>query len=385
MSDSNKVYRAFRYRIYPNRAQQQTLAVQFGHARFVYNWGLATRKAHYHEHGKGLGYYELKRQLTQLKHTPAFEWLQEADSQVLQAKLEDLDHAYRNFFEKRAGYPRFKARKHEQKIRYPQRFKLNGNRIYLPKVGWVKVVFHRPLAGTPKNVTVTKTKSGNYFVSIQCELEADPHPHGTGEIGVDLGLKHFAVLSNGEKIEHPQYLRHSEQRLKQHQRQLSRKQKGSANWEKARLKLAREAEHVANQHKEFLDKLSYDLAKRYHTVRIENLNVCGMLRNHKLAKSISDSGWGMFGRMLEYKAADCQRIDRFYPSSKTCSVCGYINEKLQLQHRFWTCSKCKTEHDRDINAAINIQAAPTVGVTGRDTPVESVSDGDGLRATRSAR
>jgi putative transposase len=213
----------------------------------------------------------------------------------------------------------------------------------------------------------------------------DSRPHGTGEIGVDLGLKHFAVLSSGQKVEHPQYLRQSEQRLKRHQRQLSRKQKGSANREKVRLKLAREAEHVANQRKDFLDKLSHELAKQYHTVKIENLNVCGMLRNHSLAKSISDSGWGMFGEMLDYKAARCRRIDRFYPSSKTCSVCGYINDKLQLQHRFWTCPQCKTEHDRDVNAATNIQAAPTVGATGRYTPVESMSDGNGLRATRSAR
>ncbi|MCI0713509.1 MAG: transposase [Chloroflexi bacterium] len=377
--------RAFRYPIYPNAEQQQALAVQFGHARFVYNWGLAIRKAHYHKHGQDIGFYELKRQLTQLKHTPGFDWLREADSQVLQAKIEDLDRAYQNFFEKRAGYPRFKSRKGEQKIRYPQRFKFDGNHIYLPKVGWVKAVFHRPLAGTPKNVTVTKTKSGNYFVSVQCEMKNDSRPHGRGEIGIDLGLKHFAVLSSGEKIEHPQVLRKAEQKLKRLQRQLSRKQKGSANREKARLRLARTAEQVANQRRDFLDKLSHNLAKQYHTVKIENLNVSGMLKNHKLAKSISDSGWGMFGRMLEYKAADCQRIDRFYPSSKTCSVCGFHNQKLQLQHRFWTCPTCKTEHDRDHNAAINILKQPTAGAAGRHTPVESVSDGDGFRATRNAR
>ncbi|MCI0713466.1 MAG: transposase [Chloroflexi bacterium] len=372
MADSNKTHRAFRYRIYPNTEQQQVLAVQFGHARFVYNWGLATRKAYYHQHGTGIDHYALKRQLTQLKHTPGFEWLGEADSQVLQAKLDDLDRAYQNFFEKRAGYPRFKSRKGEQKIRYPQRFKFDGNRIYLPKVGWVKAVFHRPLTGTPKTVTVTKTKSGNYFVSVQCEMETDSRPQGQGEIGIDLGLKHFAVLSSGEKIESPQYLRQSEAKLKRLQRQLSRKQKGSANREKARLKLARQVEHVANQRKDFLDKLSHDLAKQYHTIKIENLNVCGMLKNHKLAKSISDSGWGMFGRMLAYKAADCQKIDRFYPSSKTCSVCGFRNKQLQLQHRFWRCPACKTEHDRDINAAINILNQPTAGAAGRQTPVESV-------------
>lgn len=374
--------RAFKYRLYPNIEQQHALAIQFGHARYAYNWGLATRKAYYKEHGEGLSFYELKRLLTDLKRDSEYEWLKGADSQVLQAKIEDLDRAYTHFFEKRAKYPKFKTRKGEQSIRYPQRFKFDGNRIYLPKVGWVKAVFHRPLEGTPKNVTVTKTKSGKYFVSIQCEVEYSTHQYGEGEIGVDLGLTHFAILSNGDRKDHPQYLRKSERKLKRLQRRHAKKAKGSQNREKARMKLARQHERVAHQRKDYLDKLSCELARQYHTVKIENLNVCGMLKNHSLAKSISDSGWGMFGRMLAYKAALCERIDRFYPSSKTCSVCGYINHDLQLHHRFWTCPKCGTEHDRDINSAVNIKAAPTAGVAGRNTPVEIVSDDVGLRSTR---
>jgi putative transposase len=380
--------RAFKYRLYSNVEQQHALAVQFGHARFVYNWGLTTQKAYYEQHGKGLNFYDLKRRLTDLKRTPEHAWLRVADSQVLQAKLEDMDRAYTHFFEKHAKYPKFKTRNGTQTIRYPQRFKLESNRIYLPKVGWVKVVFHRPLEGTPKNVTVTKTKSGKYFVSIQCEVMADcsnppsARQYGEGEVGVDLGLTHFAILSNGEKVDHPHYLRQSERQLKRLQRKLSKKVKGSANRAFSRLALAREAEHVANQRKDFLDKLSCRLAKQYRTVKIENLNVCGMLKNHTLAKSISDSGWGMFGRMLEYKAVLCERIARFYPSSKTCSVCGYLNKDLELQHRFWTCPKCKTEHDRDVNSAVNIKEAPTVGATGRNTPVEIVSDGVGRPPTR---
>lgn len=356
---------AFRYRIYPTSDQEQVLTIQFGHARFVYNWGLATRKAYYAEHGKGLGFYTLKRMLTQLKHTTGYEWLNQCHSQVLQAKIEDLDKAYSNFFAGKAGYPRFKKARDEQKIRYPQGFKFQDNRIYLPKVGWVKVVLHRETAGTLNSVTVTKTKSGQYFVSVQCTLAANPRSHGEGVVGVDLGLKHFAVLSTGEKVEHPQYLRQAEEQLQRLQRQLSRKVKGSANWEKARLRLARKAQQVTNQREDFLHKLSHRLAKSYHTVRIENLNVAGMLRNHTLAKSISDSGWRTFRAMLDYKAATCERIERFYPSSKTCSRCGYINDKLQLQDRFWTCPKCKAEHDRDINAAVNIAAAPTVGTAER--------------------
>lgn len=356
---------AFRYRLYPTVEQEQTLAVQFGHARFAYNWGLATRKAYYAEQGKGLDFYTLKRMLTQLKRMPSFEWLNKCHSQVLQAKIEDLDKAYRNFFAGKGGYPRFKKARDEQTIRYPQKVKFRDNRIYLPKLGWVKAVFHREIAGTVNSVTVTKTKSGLYFVSVQCTLEATPRLHGEGVVGVDLGLKHFAVLSTGEKVEHPQYLRQSEEQLRRLQRKLSRKVKGSANWEKARLRLARKAEQVANQRGDFLHKLSNRLATTYHTVRIENLNVAGMLRNHALAKSISDSGWRTFRRMLEYKAAACERIDRFYPSSKTCSRCGYVNQKLQLHHRFWTCPTCQTEHDRDINAAVNIAVAPTAGTAGR--------------------
>jgi putative transposase len=374
--------RAFKYRLYPNIEQQHALAIQFGHARYAYNWGLATRSAYYKEHGKGLSFFELKRMLTELKHDPEHEWMKGADSQVLQAKIEDLDRAYTNFFEGRAKYPKFKTRKGTQSIRYPQRFKFEGNRIYLPKIGWVKTVFHRPMEGTPKNVTVLKTKSGKYFVSIQCEVEFSTRQYGGGEVGVDLGLTHFAILSDGRKIEHPQYLRKSERKLKRLQRRHSKKVRGSQNREKSRVKLARQYERIANQRKDFLDKLSCQLAREYHTIRIENLNVCGMLKNHKLAKSISDSGWGMFGRMLDYKAALVERIDRFYPSSKTCSVCGNIHKELQLHHRFWTCLKCGTEHDRDINAAVNIKAAPTAGVAGRNKPVEIVSDDVGLRSTR---
>jgi putative transposase len=377
--------RAFRYRLYPNPEQQRARAAQFGQARYAYNWGLATRKAHYKEHGKGLSCFELKRMLTELKRDPEHEWLRDADSQGLQAKIEDLDRACTNFFEGRAQYPKFKSRQQAQSIRYPQRFKFDGNRIYLPKVGWVKAVFHRPLEGTPTSVTVTKTKSGNSCVSILCEGMYSARPQGEEMVGIDLGLTHFAILSNREKVEHPQDLRKAERRLKRLQRRRSKKAKGSSNREKARLALAREAEGVANQRRDFLDKLSHQLAKQYHTIKMENLNVCGMLKNHKLAKSIRDSGWGMFGRMLDYKAANCERIDRFYPSSKKCSCCGYINKDLKLHHRFWVCPKCKTEHDRDVNGAVNIQAAPTVGATGRHTPVEIGSDGHGRPPTRSGQ
>lgn len=382
------LHKAFRYRLYPNQAQVAALTLQFGHARFVYNWAVATRQEYYRRQGHNLPYFELKRRLTALKHEPEYAWLQEADSQVLQAKVQDLDQAYQNFFGQRARYPHFKSRKGVQSIRYPQRFKFNGNRVYLPKVGWVKVVLHRPLEGTPKNLTVSKTKSGEYYVSVQCAVEAEI-PVNTGPtVGVDLGLQHFATLSTGEKIAHPQYLRQSERRLRRLQRQFARKRQGSRNQDKARRRLARQYEHVARQRADFLHKLSHRLVTAYSVVKLEDLHVAGMVKNHTLAKAISDSGWGAFGRMCAYKApwygAVVAWVDRFYPSSKTCHVCGWVNKDLELSHRIWTCAGCGAVHDRDHNAALVLALAPTVGATGRYTPGEIASAAGGsLPAPRS--
>lgn len=360
------VLKAFRYRIYPNPAQQHSLAVQFGHARFAYNFALAARRDHYKQHGKGLNYYATAALLKGLKQGEDHTWLKDADAQVIQQKLMDLDRAYVNFFEHRAKYPKFKTKHAAQSIRYPQRFKFNGNRIFLPKVGWVKIVLHRALEGTPKNVTVTKTKSGEYYASVQCQMQVEkPIQNDMPAVGIDLGLKHFAVLSTGEKIDHPKYLRQAEKRLARLQRRLSRKQKGSANRNKARLLVARQHETVARQRQDFLHKLSFRMVTEYGLVKLETLNVRGMVRNHSLAKSISDSGWGTFGRMCEYKApwhgSVVLRAGRFFPSSKTCSTCGVVFEGLTLADRAWTCEACGTEHDRDVNAAINLLNAPTAG------------------------
>ena len=223
------IRKAFRYRLYPNTEQQKKLAVQFGHARFVWNWGLHLRKTTYQETGKGIPYHQLAGKLVELKGTPEAEWLKEANSQALQQKLQDLDRAYTNFFAKRARFPRFKSKRDNQSIRYPQRFKFSDACAYLPKVGWVKAVFHRPLEGKAKNVTVSKTKTGKYFASVQCEIEIpEPLPHHS-EVGIDLGLKSFLVTSAGEKIDHPRYLQKAEKCL------LSRRLKGSKGRERARV------------------------------------------------------------------------------------------------------------------------------------------------------
>ena len=372
------VQKAFRYRVYPSSAQQHSLAVQFGHARFVYNWALAARRDHYKQHGTGLNYYATATLLESLKRSEDHAWLKEADSQVLQQKLIDLDRAFVNFFEHRAKFPRFKQKHAPQSIRYPQRFKFNGNRIYLPKVGWVKIVLHRPLEGTPKNVTVSKTKSGEYYASVQCAMQVEPPIQSDlPAVGIDLGLQHFAVLSTGEKIAHPQYLRQAEKRLARLQRRLSRKQKGSANRRKARIRFARQSETIARQRQDFLQKFSYRMVTEHGLVKLETLNVKGMVRNHRLAKSVSDSGWGMFGRLCEYKApwhgSVVLRVGRFFPSSKTCHVCGVVYDGLTLADRVWTCEACGTEHDRDVNAAINLLKAPTAGAAASNACGDRVS------------
>ena len=360
------ICKTFRYRIYPNSEQETLLSIQFGHARFVWNWGLSLRQSTYKETGKGIGFYDLKRCMTELKRQQETEWLKEADSQVLQGKIEDLDRAYKNFFQKRAKYPRFKSKRGNQSIRYPQRFKFSEKAIYLPKVGWVKAVFHRLLEGKAKNVTVSKTKTGKYFASIQCETEiAEPVIHN-GEIGIDLGIKSFLVTSEGEKIDNPEHLQKAEKRLIRLQRTLSMRKKGSSGREKTRILLARQHEKVTNQRADFLHKLSRSLVDRYGLIGMEDLNVRGMVKNRKLAKAISSAGWGAFRLMLAYKGewygSFVHQINRFYSSSKTCSVCGHALSELGLSVREWNCPACGTSLDRDTNAAINILNETRAGV-----------------------
>lgn len=383
------VRKAFRYRIYPTTEQEQVLAVQFGHARFVWNWALALRKQAYQETGKGISYYDLKRRATALKSQSETEWLREADSQVLQAKIEDLEKAYKNFFARRAKFPRFKSKRDGQSIRYPQRFKFHENFTYLPKIGWIKTRFHRLLEGRPKNVTVSKTKTGKYFVSIQCEVGMIEQSARSGEIGIDLGIKSFLATSEGWKRDNPRHLQQAEKRVKRLQRQVSRRVKGSAGREKARILLARQHEKVANQRKDFLHKLSTELIDCNGLIGMEDLNVRGMVKNRRLANAISTTGWGMFRLMLEYKGewygSYVHKVDRFFPSSKTCSSCGYVLDELSLSVRGWQCSVCEAIHDRDINSAINILNETRAGVARSHAGGESVSPGRDLAVLAEAR
>lgn len=364
------VRKAYKFRLYANQEQQAMLAVQFGHARFVYNYFLQKRQEYYEETGKGLHYRQTADLLTRLKQDPSHEWLKDADSQVLQQKLKDLDRAYKNFFEKRGKYPRFRNRRAKQSIRYPQRVKvdLDARRSYLPKVGWVKTIFHRSLEGQHKNVTVSRNKSGRYFASFQVEMEIPDPVYQGGENGIDLGLKYFAALSDGSKIANPQHMIQAERRLRRLQRSLSRRQKGSQGWERQRRLVARQHECVANSRADFQHKMSRNLVEDHRLLAIEDLNIKGMVRNRRLAKKISDAGWGQFIRKLNYKGmwygCDLLLIDRWYPSSKTCSSCETVMETMPLNVREWECPICETLDDRDINAAKNILKQTTVGTTG---------------------
>jgi len=371
--------KAFKFRLYPNNSQQAELAKQFGSARFVYNHYRAVREGFYIDCGSGLTYNDCANDLTQQLKVD-YPWLKEADSQALQQALKDLDRAYVNFFEGRADYPNFHGKHDKQSIRYPQRFKVNDRRVYLPKVGWVKTVFHRPIDGLMKNCTVTRTKSGRYFVSIQVEMELpDPTPK-TLAVGIDLGLTTFAALSTGEKIEKPRHLYRSQRRLAIRQRRLSRKVKGSKHRNHARLPVAVLHERVANQRKDFQHKLSRELVDRFGSISFESLNVAGMVKNHNLAKAISDASWSQFVGFCEYKQAwangQVLRVDRFFPSSKLCSDCGEKHKNLTLNIRQWVCINCGVIHDRDTNAAVNILNQTTVGAT------ESHATGDMISASR---
>jgi putative transposase len=351
--------KAFKYRIYPTSEQSVLLAKSFGCTRWFYNYALNLTSETYKQTGKGLSRNEIIKLLPSLKKE--YEWLSEAPSQVLQQAALNLSSAFLNFFEGRAKYPNFKKKQNRQSIRFPQGCKLKDDTLKLPKIGDVHCKVSRQPEGTLKSVTVSVNPSGEYLAACLYDNGKDlPEKSTEGKaIGIDVGLTHYAVTSDGTKHGNPKYYRKYEKKLAKRQKQLSHKLKGSGNRNKARVKVAKVHAKIVRCREDFLHKLSRKLVDENQVIVVESLAVRNMVKNHKLAKSISDAGWGQFCTMLNYKAQWAGKtyveVDRFYPSSKTCNNCLNRVDSLSLDVRSWQCPKCGENHDRDINAAKNIR------------------------------
>ncbi|MFT0173109.1 RNA-guided endonuclease InsQ/TnpB family protein [Paraburkholderia mimosarum] len=359
------IKRAYRFRFYPTPEQAAVLARTFGCARFAYNHMLRLRTDAWYQRQERVGYHKTSAALTALKKTPEHAWLNEVSSVPVQQALRHLQTAFANFFAKRAKYPNFRRKDGVQSAEYTtSAFKWDGAALKLAKmdeplaIRWSRTL---PKGAKPTTVTVSKDTAGRYHVSILCNDVVAEKKKAKGQVGIDLGLTHFAILSTGEKVGAPNTLRKYENKLAKQQRRLAKKQKGSARRMKAKLKVAKLHARVADARRDFLHKLSTRLINENQVIAIESLAVSNMQKNSRLAKSISDASWSEFVRQLRYKAEWYGRtlvgIDRWYPSSKRCSDCGHTVQKLPLDVRSWTCPECGSTHDRDVNAARNVLAA----------------------------
>jgi putative transposase len=353
------MYKAYKYRIYPTSQQQASLARSSGCAIWFWNYALNLCQETYKNTGKGLSRGYIQRLLPALKKE--YEWLKDPYSQCLQVVALNLSTAYKNLFDKRAMLPRFKSKHGRQSISYPQNVKFDDDSINLPKIGLVYCQRHRNFEGDIKTVTVSRNPDGKYFVSVLVDDgKANPELVPVGKaVGIDVGLTHFAITSDDSKFDNPRYFIKRQRNLKRKQQKLSRKKKGSQNRNKAKLAVAKVHSKIARPREDFLHKLSRKIVNENQVIAVENLNIKGMVKNHNLAKAISDVGWGMFCTMLKYKTESEGKqyieIDRFFPSSKTCHLCLNRVDNLTLDVRAWTCKHCGTHHDRDVNAAINIR------------------------------
>jgi putative transposase len=357
------MFKSYKFRMYPNDKQKAFLAEQFGASRFIWNHFLDLRNKRYAETGKGMTYHEMSAILTEMKRSDEYSWLRTANAQSLQQTLMHLDTAFKRFFKHLADYPNFKRKRNRQSFQVPQHFSIEDNHLTIPKLNTpMRVFVHRCIEGEIQSLTVSVMPSGKYYVSILADTatevaEAKPIKSET-TVGVDVGLTYFLTLSDGTRISNPRNIRRSEKELTRRQKELSGKKRGSKNREKARIKVARVQEHVANQRTDFHNKLSDAMLRAYNTVITEDLNVRGMMGNHHMARSIADAGWSSFLAMLKAKASqrgkNIVEIGRFEPSSRMCSKCGNVKHDLKLSDRIYHCNACGLVIDRDLNAAMNI-------------------------------
>lgn len=372
--------RAYKYRVYPTNEQKHVLARTFGCARFVYNWALRQKTDAYYNEQRRLYYKDLSEALTLLKQHAEYSWLSEVSSVPLQQALRHLDKAFLNFFEGRARYPTFKKKRNRQSATYTSNaFKWVGTSLTLAKMtDPLDIRWSRPLpdGAIPGSVTITRDCADRYFVSLLVEEDIKQLATVEQSVGADLGLKEFVILSTGEMVGNPRFFHKDEKKLARAQRRHARTQKGGKNRARARKKVARIHARIADRRRDFLHQLSTRLIRENQTICVESLAVKNMVKNHCLAKAISDVGWSEFVSQLEYKAAwygrNLVKIDKWYPSSKRCSDCGHILDSLTLDVRVWTCPECGVVHDRDINAAKNIRS---VGLTVLNACGEAVRPG----------
>ncbi|MHB1492630.1 MAG: RNA-guided endonuclease TnpB family protein [Thermoplasmataceae archaeon] len=378
------MYKAYRFRMYPSEDQQILIGKHIGSCRFVWNHFLDLRNKKYTETGESITRSEMSSLLPILKKEN--EWLNEVNSQSIQQVLMHLDSAFHGFFRNITSYPRFKKKRNSGSFSVPQHFSIDGNHLTLPKFKLpIRIFMHREIQGTMRSLTISKTNSGKYYVSILAEtLKEMPESREikpSTTVSMDVGITEFLTLSDGIQIGNPRNLKKSEKKLAKRQRQLSRKQKGSRNMNKARIKVSTLQEHIANQRMDFHNKISDILTRQYDTMITEDLNVSGMMKNHNLARSIADAGWSSFFTILKTKALSRGKniieIGTFDPSSRMCSHCGYIYD-LKLSERTWTCPRCNTTHDREWNAAINVKRFGLIktGIptdSGELTPVDTIT------------
>jgi putative transposase len=357
------VQKSIKVRIYPRESDKELLAKHFGVRRFIYNKFLEIRQKEYQENGKTLSFYDCCALVTQMKKDPSFAWLREVNTQSIIATLKDLDNAYKRFFKKKAKFPKFKTKRDaRQSFKVPQSFIIDWEARTL-KIPKFKKPFKFRGSYTGKlikasSITISKNAAGKYFASMQGEFEIEQKKSTGKIIGIDLGIKSLLVDSNGKEVENGRFLKKQLRRLKYLNRQLSKKKKESKTRSKVRIRLATQHEKVTNQRNNYLHRVSSRLINENQVIVLEDLAVKNMVKNRRLAQAISDVSWGSLISMLKYKAAWYGRqiilIDRWFPSSKTCSCCGYVLEELDLDTRKWTCPVCNQHHDRDVNAAKNI-------------------------------